>query len=351
MEHTVLDECLMYRTGSASQTLDGLAGIQVDDALMSGTMAFLTEETAMHSKFYPSSSDEGAVLSYSGVHILQCVGHTEAAITQTPYIHKLLADPLNIQNFADIQFVSGKLAWLANVSRPDITVHVAALSHITDKNIEENISKSMKIISTIRAILEASQDIGPRYLPLTSGKVRIVAFADASFAQNSDGSSQIAGIVFLMSGTPGTPEPAHLLTYFSRKSPRVCTSVFAAETLAFIAAFDLAYSISLDLLSLLVTAPVELYTDSKSLFDTLLSHSVTREKWLMIDVTYLRQTCERDELANVGLVRSAANVDDGLSKPVSDGVLLRILRTGTLTLDVAQFLSECSTSEMIMPHT
>jgi hypothetical protein len=48
----------------------------------------------------------------------------------------------------------------------------------------------------------------------------------------------------------------------------------------------------------------------------------------MIDVTYLQQTYEREELANVGLVRSAANVADGLSK--SDGVLLRILRTGTL---------------------
>jgi hypothetical protein len=244
--------------------------------------------------------------------------YTEAAISQTPYIHEFLADPLNIQNFADIQSVRGKLACVANVSRPEITVHVAALSHITAKNIEENINKSKNIISTIRAILEASQDIGPRYLPLASGKMRIVASADASFAQNSDGSSQIAGIVFLISGTPGTPgtpAPAHLLTYFSRKSPRVCTSAFATETLAFIATFDLAYSISIDLLSLLVTAPVELYTDSKSLFDTLLSHSVMREKRLMIDVTYLRQTYEREELANVGLVCSAANVADGLPKP------------------------------------
>jgi Reverse transcriptase (RNA-dependent DNA polymerase) len=130
---TVLNECLIYRTGSASQNLDGLAGIQVDDTVMSGTMAFRTDETAMHSQFDLSSSDEGAVLSYSGVQILQCLGHTEASITQTPYIYKLLAD-LNIQNFADIQSVRAKLAWLANVSRSDITVHVAALAHITAKH-------------------------------------------------------------------------------------------------------------------------------------------------------------------------------------------------------------------------
>jgi hypothetical protein len=93
MEPPVLDECLMYRTGSASQKLDGLAGIQVDDTLMSGTMAFRTDETAMHFSvlFIIFGRGCGALVQWRAD--LQCVGHTEAAITQTPYIHKLLADP------------------------------------------------------------------------------------------------------------------------------------------------------------------------------------------------------------------------------------------------------------------
>jgi hypothetical protein len=39
MEFTALYECLMYRTGSTSQKLDGLVGIQVEGTLMSGTVA------------------------------------------------------------------------------------------------------------------------------------------------------------------------------------------------------------------------------------------------------------------------------------------------------------------------
>jgi hypothetical protein len=49
-------------------------------------------------------------------------------------------------------------------------------------------------------------------------------------------------------------------------------------------------------------------------------------KTLMIDVNYLRQSFIRGDLQNVGLVRSAANVADGLSKPVSDGMIAKIMR-------------------------
>jgi Reverse transcriptase (RNA-dependent DNA polymerase) len=48
---TALDECLMYRVCTDSNTLDGLAGIQVDDTLMLRTNAFRADETAMRSQF------------------------------------------------------------------------------------------------------------------------------------------------------------------------------------------------------------------------------------------------------------------------------------------------------------
>jgi hypothetical protein len=186
---------------------------------MSGTMAFRADDTAMHSQFDLSSAEDGPVLSYNGVQIAQDTARKEAGITQMPYIHKLLSDPLAIKNVADIQSVRGKLAWLANVSRPDIAIHVAALSQITATDTEENIDESKRIVSIIRGILGKSTEIGPRYLPLAYGPKRVVAFADASSAWNCDGSSQIAGIIFLLGGTAdaaGTTEPAHMLTYFSR---------------------------------------------------------------------------------------------------------------------------------------
>jgi hypothetical protein len=82
------------------KTLDGLAGIQVDDTLMSRTKAFRPDETAIHSQFDLSSADDGPVLSYSGVQIAQDTALKEADVTQMTYIHKLLSDPLDIEKFA-----------------------------------------------------------------------------------------------------------------------------------------------------------------------------------------------------------------------------------------------------------
>jgi hypothetical protein len=56
----------------------------------------------------------------------------EVSISQETYVRKILADPLTVDSFTDIQSVRGKLAWLENVSRPDIAVLVAALSKITE---------------------------------------------------------------------------------------------------------------------------------------------------------------------------------------------------------------------------
>jgi L-fucose isomerase-like protein len=118
----------------------------------------------------------------------------------------------------------------------------------------------------------------------------------------------------------------------------VCSSVFAAESLAFSATFDLAIAIANDLSSLGIEDPVTIATDSKSLFDTLLSHSATREKRLMVDISYLREVFSQEQLHDFYLVRSAANLADGLTKPLGDGVLTQVLERGSITLDIIQCL-------------
>jgi hypothetical protein len=84
---------------------------------------------------------------------------------------------------------------------------------------------SKRLVSIISGILEKSKDIGPRYLPPLHayGPKQTVAFTDSSFVRNSDGSSQIARIIFVLGSTAGTsdtPEPSHLLTYFLQVAAR-----------------------------------------------------------------------------------------------------------------------------------
>ena len=123
------------------------------------------------------------------------------------------------------------------------------------------------------------QELG--FLLLDSRPLQITAFAEVSFAGNVDQSSQLGGLVFLSNARqtrhagPCVKQVAHLLSFFTRKSLRVCSYVFAAEALAFSATFYVAFAIANDLSSRGLAAPVTIATDSKSLCDTLLSHSAT----------------------------------------------------------------------------
>jgi hypothetical protein len=123
----------LYENSATTNRLNRLAGIQVDDTFMKGSQAFRDPETKMHARFELSSTEEGAILPYSGVSIMQFPERREVSISQETYVRKTLADPLTIDSFTDIQSVCCKLAWLENVSRPDIYVLVAALLQITEK--------------------------------------------------------------------------------------------------------------------------------------------------------------------------------------------------------------------------
>jgi hypothetical protein len=108
-----------------------------------------------------------------------------------------------------------------------------------------------RLVDRVLVAIRSAPEIGSIVLPLALGPYSVVAFSNASFAGSEDGTSQLCGIVLLMAAPPDArsadPEPAHLLSYFTRKSPRVCTSVFAAEVLAFSATFDLAFALVVDL--------------------------------------------------------------------------------------------------------
>ena len=89
----------------------------------------------------------------------------------------------------------------------------------------------------------------------------------------------------------------------------------AAETLGFTQGFDAGYTLKAQLEHILQkTIPLILFTDSKILYDVLTGNKATTEARLMVDLAAARQSYHRREIDAIGLISSADNYADDLSK-------------------------------------
>ena len=80
--------------------------------------------------------------------------------------------------------------------------------------------------------------------------------------------------------------------------------------------------------------PLDIYTDSRSLYDSLVSLNSVTEKRLLIDLRILLQAYERRELTEVLWIPTAQNLADALTKPMSkaSAALRKIMDTNELEL-------------------
>ena len=83
--------------------------------------------------------------------------------------------------------------------------------------------------------------------------------------------------------------------------------------------------------------PLHMYTDSKSLFDTITRRSQTQEKRLLIDLATVRDAYRSKEISNVAWIRSEYNLADPMTKHCSNH-FLEVIDTGVLDHPVEQWI-------------
>ena len=158
-----------------------------------------------------------------------------------------------------------------------------------------------------------------RFPKLERSSIRLFGFSDAAYANNHDLTSQLGLIVLIMDDS----NKAIPISFKSYKSRRVTRSVLSAEVIAFAGLFDDAMAIRSQMEhALQQTVPMRLMTDLKSLFDIISKESRTSEKRIMLDIDATRQAYQRQEITNIGFVRSEHNLADGLTKEKKQGALL-----------------------------
>jgi len=212
--------------------------------------------------------------------------------------------------------------------------------------------------------------------------MRLFVFVDGSFANNKDFSSQIGYVIILANETSmnetsanktsanktsdktsvnetsanktsdntsvnetsanetstnetptGTDEFAikgNLTNYSSTKSKRVTRSVLAPEIYGMVGGVDMAIAINTTIKMItdqlgFSHPAITVCMDSYSLYECLVKLGTTKEKRLMIDIMALRQSYERQEIAEIRWINGKDNPADAMTKSMPNKALERFL--------------------------
>ncbi len=108
-----------------------------------------------------------------------------------------------------------------------------------------------------------------------------------------------------------------VLSWSSVKCKRVTRSVLAAELYALAHGFDAGFALSHTVGKLIGRkVTIRVFTDSRTLFDSVVSLCSMTEKRLLIDIYSLREAYRTGDLAKLGCIRTQYNIADALTKDI-----------------------------------
>lgn len=340
MVATALDVCLLYRR--QGNKLDGVVGIQVDDTIMAGSPEFTSAEERMHQKFDMGETQllsPGNPMKFSGCTIVDNVGTLK--VQQVDFIGKLDSRKLEKKikpTLTQVKAGAGALGWVGAQTRPTMSFHISTLNQVTEATLTPQVS--IRINTLIEELLE-TKDQGLVFPKMDYHTVYLAAYGDASLAGNEDLTSQMGGIVCLRDAS-GNCAPLH---WYSKRCPRVVSSILSGETIACVTTFDLAFAIRHTMQEILGRSlDLFLFTDSYSLFSTITKYQCVREKRLMIDLSILRQAYRAGDATNFGFVTSDFMIADPLTKDTTNPLLDRILQEGKLEHPVAEYVADITSN-------
>lgn len=87
-----------------------------------------------------------------------------------------------------------------------------------------------------------------------------------------------------------------------------------------------------------IKIPVELFTDSKSIFATITKLTSIKEKRLLIDLTKLRHAYTSGRIRNLGHIQTEFNIADPLTKKMNSAFLSTLPDTGKLERPVNHWI-------------
>lgn len=307
--------------------LQGMIGTHVDDTISAGT-GFFADKSRITERQFESKVRQYDSFTFAGIQVEKtCTGYLMHQEKYAKRLHELSKDC----TFAQYRSMRQKLAWMTN-TRPDICASVNLASQVTEgKWTRKDVKDLNKTINHV----QLTPRKGLLQQKLDKESLCMKVFTDSSFANTPSLHSQL-GFIVLLCDASGR---ANIIHYCSYKSKRVVRSVMGGECYAFADAFDFAFSLRHDMQKIMSKRiPLQLYTDSDSLFKVISKNSSTTERRLMIDLQATREAYGNKEIADIGWVRSEDNPADALTKRGTCLAMNRLLDEGRVDLEVLQWV-------------
>ena len=314
------------------EILIGIITCFVDDMIYGGNSQFENLIIEKLKRVFEFGTQNIAAFSYIGINVQQLTDKS-IQIDQNNYIDSLkpteipkrpTTSPLTEEERTKFRALIGQLNWVSNISRPDINFHVCEASTKIKTAKVEDLIKLNKVVRQIKS------QRNYLYFPnLNTENLHITLYSDASFNNLPNGGSQGGHLILLCDDN----NQCCPLDWSSTKVKRVVRSTLAAETLALADGFSTAVflrQIISDIFPSTKGKPIYAITDNKSLYDAINTTRQITDKSLLIDMSYIRQRMEENEI-NLQWQPGKHQLSDVLTKKGANSEsLLSTLKSGIL---------------------
>lgn len=303
MTPTTFDPCLLFRKGNSAA--EGVCIMQVDDSFGHGVSSFLEVEESKSRRFKTKPRKvltEGSSTDFNGCQIT-ILPENVYMLHQRDKL-KSISVPITSQ---ELKSVRAQIAYIGQFTRPDLCASVQLLA----SQISKPTSDTYKRIESCVERCKTTHEIGLKFKRLNVNELRLALFTDASFANTDNFKSQI-GFVIVLTDDSNT---GNIIHYGSSRCRRVTRSVMAAEILGLSYGFDNAF-VTRHMLNEILgqEIPIDIYIDSRTVFNVIAKHASTSEKRLQIDVSALREAHDKKIIRSISWIPSNQNVADAMTK-------------------------------------
>ena len=345
MEVSPHDQGLFYQ--HTNQKLAAIIIVFVDDLLTAGAPAIIKEIIKNIKDMFIIGAESTESFRYLGMNITQQEDLT-INLEQKAYIETIKPIPVDTvinknkneeapnQLKKKLRSLIGKLNWVTSISRPDIAYDTRVLSTRINSAKLQDIYRANKVVKHLN-----SEEMVLKFPKFPNTReLKLLVFADASFANLTNGSSQ-AGFIILLSDQ----ESCSPLIWNSFRIRRIVKSTLAAETLSVSEALDSAHLFSRTYGEVIhnkpdATIPIICFTDSKSLYKASQTTHLIQEKRLLIEISSIRQMIENSEI-KLQWIESKLQIANSLTKSgASPRLLQHILSTGRLTEEIINTIKQ-----------